>query len=195
MFHVITCHWIAASVRHLFMSFTHVLIISAFFSVDFFLDLFFNTCSLLFSWAGSPSLHMDSLATASRGYPSLQRPSPCSDFSCCQPQALGPWASVVAAHGLNSWGSQALELSLSSCGTCHGMWVLPEPGIKPVSFILPSWFLTTGPLGKPLSVDFWAFFVYPRSEFFVRYVVCISFFPICCLFFHTCSILLQSRSF
>ena len=67
VFHVIMCHRIAASVRHLFMSFTHVLLISGFFSVDFFLDLFLNTCSLLFSWAGSPSLHMDSLSLQRAG--------------------------------------------------------------------------------------------------------------------------------
>lgn len=31
--------------------------------------------------------------------------------------AAGVWASVVAASGLNSFGSQALEQGLSSCGT------------------------------------------------------------------------------
>ena len=36
---------------------------------------------------------------------------------CCGARALGVWALVVAARGLSSCGSQALELRLSSCGT------------------------------------------------------------------------------
>ena len=35
---------------------------------------------------------------------------------CCGAQAIGEWASVVVAHGLNSCGSWALEHRLSSCG-------------------------------------------------------------------------------
>ena len=35
---------------------------------------------------------------------------------CCGAGALGMWASVVAARGLSSCGSQALEHRLSSCG-------------------------------------------------------------------------------
>ena len=42
--------------------------------------------------------------------------SHCGGFSCCRAWALGAWASVVAAHGLSSCGSRALELRLSSCG-------------------------------------------------------------------------------
>ena len=34
---------------------------------------------------------------------------------CHRAQALGTWASVVAARGLSSCGSQALERRLSSC--------------------------------------------------------------------------------
>ena len=37
--------------------------------------------------------------------------------SCCGAQALGTWASVVVARGLNSCGSRALEHRLSSCDT------------------------------------------------------------------------------
>ena len=33
--------------------------------------------------------------------------SHCEGFSCCRAQALGPWASVAAAHGLSSCDSQA----------------------------------------------------------------------------------------
>ena len=42
--------------------------------------------------------------------------SHCGGFSCCGTWALGAWASVVAAHGLSSCGSWALEHRLSSCG-------------------------------------------------------------------------------
>ena len=44
------------------------------------------------------------------------RASHCSGFSCYGAQAPGAWASVVAAHGLNSCGSRDLERRLSSCG-------------------------------------------------------------------------------
>ena len=42
--------------------------------------------------------------------------SHCSGFSCCGAQAPGARASVVAARGLSSCGSRALECRLSSCG-------------------------------------------------------------------------------
>ena len=44
------------------------------------------------------------------------RASHCGGFSCCGAQALGAWASVVAARRLSSCGSRALEHRLSSCG-------------------------------------------------------------------------------
>ena len=44
------------------------------------------------------------------------RASHCGGFSCYGAQALGAWASVVAARGLSSCGTQALEHRLSSCG-------------------------------------------------------------------------------
>ena len=44
------------------------------------------------------------------------RASHCSGFSCCRAQALGTQASVVAACGLSSCGSRAVEHRLSSCG-------------------------------------------------------------------------------
>ena len=42
--------------------------------------------------------------------------SHCGGFSCCGAQALGARASVAVACRLSSWGSQALEHRLSSCG-------------------------------------------------------------------------------
>ena len=49
----------------------------------------------------------------------------------------GMWVSAVAARGLCSCGSQALEHRLSGCGAealllCN-MWDLPSPGIQPYS--------------------------------------------------------------
>ena len=71
--------------------------------------------------------------------------------SCCGAQAIGAWASVVAARGLSSCGLQALECRLSSRGArallLHGMWDLPGPGIEPVSPALAGGFLTTAPAG------------------------------------------------
>ena len=63
------------------------------------------------------------------------------------------WASVVAARGLNSCGSQSLEYRLNSCGAeaylLHCIWDLPGSGIEPVSPALAGRFSTTEPLGKP----------------------------------------------
>ena len=42
--------------------------------------------------------------------------SHCGGFSCYGAEALGVRASVVAACGLSSCGSRALEHMLSSCG-------------------------------------------------------------------------------
>ena len=42
--------------------------------------------------------------------------SGCSCFFCSRAQALGMWASVVAAYRLSSCGSQALECGISGCG-------------------------------------------------------------------------------
>ena len=78
--------------------------------------------------------------------------SHCGGFSCCKTRALGMQASVVVARGLSSYGSQALEHRLSSCGAwvqlLCGMWDLPRPGIEPVSPALAGGFLTTVPPGK-----------------------------------------------
>ena len=68
--------------------------------------------------------------------------SHCSGFSCCGPQALGAWASVVVARGLSSCGTRAYLL--------RGMLDLPGPGHEPVSPALAGGFLTPVPPGKPL---------------------------------------------
>ena len=102
-----------------------------------------------------------SLVAASRGYSSL-----CAGFSLwwlllLRSMALGAQASVVAAHGLRSCGSQALECRLSSCGTwtssLRSMWDLPRPGMEPVSPALAGGFLTTAPPGKSLKLIFEVF--------------------------------------
>ena len=86
-------------------------------------------------------------------------------FSSC-----GTWASVVAARGLSSCGSQTLERRLSSCGARaslrRGMWDLPGPGLEPVSPALAGGFLTTVPPGKPFLPDFIDFFKF-RLEFYM----------------------------
>ena len=65
----------------------------------------------------------------------------------------GTRASVFVAHGLGSYGFQALEHRLNSCGTwaylLHGMWDLPGSGIEPMSCALAGGFFTTEPPGKP----------------------------------------------
>ena len=69
----------------------------------------------------------------------------CGGFSCCDAQALGTLASVVAAHGLWSEGS---SFSCTWAYFLHGMWNLPGPGIKPVFPPLAAGFLSTVPPGK-----------------------------------------------
>ena len=70
----------------------------------------------------------------------------------CGAQALGTWASVVAAHRLGSYSSQTLKLGLSSCGAwayfLHHMWNLPGPGMGPMSPLLAGRFSSTAPPGK-----------------------------------------------
>ena len=84
------------------------------------------------------------------------RASHCGGFSCCRARALGVWPSVVVAHGLSSYGSRALELRLSSCGTrallLCSMWDLPGPGLEPTYPALAGRFLTTAPPGKSQRV-------------------------------------------
>ena len=103
-----------------------------------------------------------SLVAASGGYSLLQctgcslqwllllqsRGSRHAGFSSCSRRAP-----VVVAGGLSSFGSQALERRLSSCGAgaelLRGMRDLPGPGLEPVSPALAGGFLTTAPPGKP----------------------------------------------
>ena len=73
--------------------------------------------------------------------------------SRCGARALGARASVVAARGLGSFRSWAVERRFSSCGAraslLRGMWDLPGPGLEPMSPALAGGFLTTVPPGKP----------------------------------------------
>ena len=86
------------------------------------------------------------------------RASHCSGFSRCRALSLGVQASVVVARGLSSYGSQALERKLSSCGAqaqlLRSIWDLPGPGLEPVSLALAGGFLTTAPPGKPTMTSF-----------------------------------------
>ena len=110
-----------------------------------------------------------SLVVVSKGSCSV-RTSHCGGFSCCRAQALGTWASVVAAHGLRSCGSQALEHRLCSCGSralehrlssygaqvslFHGVWDPPGSRIEPTSPALAGRFFTTDHQGSPKIVHF-----------------------------------------
>ena len=75
--------------------------------------------------------------------------SHCGGFSCCRAQTLG-------LPGFSSFGSQALEHRLSSCGAraqlLRGMWNPPGPGIEPMSPALAVELFITEPPGKPLNV-------------------------------------------
>ena len=71
----------------------------------------------------------------------------------CAGSSLLLGCSLVAACGLRSFTSWALEHRLSSCDTqaflLHDMWDLPESGIEPMSPALAGGFFTTEPPGKP----------------------------------------------
>ena len=77
--------------------------------------------------------------------------SHCGGFSGCGAQPSG-----AAASGLSSWGPQALEHRLSSCGT----WASAAPWHvgslwardSPVSPALAGRFFTTEPPGKPYTL-------------------------------------------
>ena len=82
-------------------------------------NFFFNLFNLFYFWLCWVfiAVHGLSLVAVSGGYSSCGvRASHCSGFSCCRAQALGARASVVAARGLGSCGSHALERRLNSCG-------------------------------------------------------------------------------
>ena len=125
---------------------------SIFLSFSFFLS--FLPSFLLSCCVGSLLLHTGFLqlrrAGATLRYGA--RASPCGGFSCCGARALGAWASVVAARGLSSCDSWALERRLSSCGAraqlLCGMWDLPGPGLEPMSPALAVRFLTAAPPRK-----------------------------------------------
>ena len=66
----------------------------------------------LFIW-----LHWSLLRRAGASLHSSVQASHCSGPSCYRAQALGSWASVVAACKLTSCGLRALEHKPSICGT------------------------------------------------------------------------------
>ena len=81
----------------------------------------------------------------------------CAGFLQLQLAGASLPCGVRASHwsGFSCWGAQFLEHRLSSCGTWaylfRGMWVLPGPGIEPVSPALAGRFLSTRLLGKSLN--------------------------------------------
>ena len=111
----------------------------------------------VFGCAGSLLLGCFS-SCSEQGLLCIAQASCCSGFFCCGAQAWGHWASRVAARGLRSCGSPALEHRLSSGGqraeSLWGMWDLPGSGIKLESLALVGRFFTTEPTGKPLHPSF-----------------------------------------
>ena len=109
--------WVVAIINNTAVNFyLHVLtsVYFLFFFNLFILFIFIFGCFL------SPLLHAGLLQL----WPA--RASHCGGLSCHGARALGTWATVVVARGLSSYGSQALEHRLSSCGAraqlLHGMW-------------------------------------------------------------------------
>ena len=81
--------------------------------------------------------------------------SHCGGFCYCRARALGMRALTVAACGLSSYSSRALESELSSCDTraqlLRSMWDPSVSGIEPMSATLTVGFPTTGPPGKSIK--------------------------------------------
>ena len=121
----------------------------------------FNNCLLYFNYLYILILLFDvwlhwvfiaacglSLVAERRGFSSLR----CLGFSF---QWLLLLLSTGSRHmGFSNCCFQALELRLSNSGArawlLQGMWNLPRPGLKPMSPVLVSGFLTTRPPGKSL---------------------------------------------
>ena len=92
-----------------------------------------------------------SLVVVSRGYCAV---AVCGLLIAAEHRLEGMQVSAVAAHGLNSCGSQALEHRLSSSGAqaelFQGMGDLPGSGIEPVCPALACGFFTPwGHQGSP----------------------------------------------
>ena len=108
---------------------------------------------LIFGWAEIfIAGHGLCLVAASRDYSSLRCvDSHCGGFSCCEAQALGTWASAVAAHGLQSTGS-VVVMNRLSCSLACGL--LLEQILNPCPV---HWQADSQPLdhqGKPLHFLF-----------------------------------------
>ena len=78
-----------------------------------------------------------SVVVESRGYSLAAVRGPLIAVASRVRPRLGARASGVAARGLSSYSSQALELGLQSCDAwtqlLRGMWDLPRPGIESMS--------------------------------------------------------------
>ena len=102
----------------------------------------------MFGCAGSSLLHRLFSSCSKRLLSAVVQASHCRGFSCFRTQA-----SVVAALGLRTCCSQALEHRLNSGGSqawlLHRLCNLPSSGIEPASPALAGGFFTTEPPGKP----------------------------------------------
>ena len=81
-----------------------------------------------------------------------EQASHCGAFSCCGSEALGAWASTVAALRIRSCGSWTLELmDFNSCSAqaqlLWSTWNFPRSRIRPMAPTLVGRFLSIAPLG------------------------------------------------
>ena len=81
----------------------HICFFPNYFTIVLFMYSFIFGCTGSLLLCGLFSRCSEQGLVSSRGV----RASRCSGFSCCRAQALGAWASVTAASGLSSCGSQA----------------------------------------------------------------------------------------
>ena len=105
-----------------------------------------------------------SLVAASRGYSLVKVLRLLTGVTSlvAERRLWGSQASVVAAHGLDSCGSWALECRLSACGAADSslrdVWNLPGSGIESASPVLAGRFSTTKPPGVSWNSFFLFFF-------------------------------------
>ena len=110
--------------------------------------------------------------------------SHCGGFSSCGARTLGARDSVVAACGLSSCGTWALELRLSSCGAraqlLHGMWAFPRPGIKLVPCV-GRWILNHCATREVPAIGFFEGPLYLAEGIQFLFLICLVFFLIICV--------------
>ena len=148
------------SLLYYFKSF--ILTCKFYFIIIFLINLF------IFGCVGSSLLLKSFLQLAAgRGYSSLQRAGfSLRWLSCCRARALGVWASVVVAHGLQSAGLVVVAHRPSCSAACG---ILPDQGLN---LCLLHWQVDSQPLhhqGSPLACKFQNQLVYFSRKAYWHY--------------------------